>query len=292
MTIDKEKNQLKAPWRLWLVKKLLSNQLKKEEIFDFLNQIFDEKEENINNTEVSSDIDNDENDLINNILKLQNKTVEDIMVPRDEIIAISTKQSLKEILDTINNETHSRMPIFKDNLDDILGMIHIKDILTKMHNDKFEINKIIRNILYVAPASPVLDLLGRMRKSKIHLALVVDEHGGVDGLVTIEDLVEEIVGEIEDEHDAEDYTINLQRINSKNYIVDSFFTLEELEKLFNITFTDKEKKEIDTIGGLIFHIAGKIPSVGEEFYHKKGIKMKIIDASERRINKIKLTYNL
>tara|TARA_B100000686_G_C16138528_1_gene640948 strand:- start:211 stop:621 length:411 start_codon:yes stop_codon:yes gene_type:complete len=130
-----------------------------------------------------------------------------------------------------------------------------------------------------------------MRKSKIHLGLVVDEHGGIDGLVSIEDLVEEIVGEIEDEHDAEDYEIKIRKINSETYIVDSSVLLTEIENLLNLKFLDSEKNEIDTIGGLVFYISGKIPSVAEKFTHNSGIVFEVLEASERRIDKIKIKYN-
>ena len=127
-----------------------------------------------------------------------------------------------------------------------------------------------------------------MRKSKIHLGLVVDEHGGVDGLVTIEDLVEEIVGEIEDEHDAEDYEMNIKKISQQTYIVDASTKLEDLEKLFKIKFENKEKEQIDTIGGLVFFIAGKIPLIGEIFNYNNFLTFEVVDASERRIYQIKI----
>ena len=277
-----KKNNRKKTWRIWLIEKLFSENIKKEEISSFISQFF-EKNNNINNDT------NDENELIKNILNLHEKTVEDVMVPRAEIISISKEDSMDKILKTILNETHSRMPVYLNNLDNILGMIHVKDIINHINEKDFLIQNILRDILYVAPSSPVLDLLKRMRKSKIHLGLVVDEHGGVDGLVTIEDLVEEIVGEIEDEHDAENYEIKIKRINSKAFIVDSSVNLNEVEKLFNINFAQNEKEEIDTVGGLVFFIAGKVPLVGEKFKHHNGIMFEVIDASERRINQVKVT---
>jgi len=130
-----------------------------------------------------------------------------------------------------------------------------------------------------------------MRKSKIHLGLVVDEYGGVDGLVTIEDLVEEIVGEIEDEHDAEDYEIKIKKIDKNTIVVESSILLVDLEGMLSASFSKEEKDNIDTVGGLVFFLAGKIPSAGEIFSHQSGLTFEVIDASERRINKVKITIN-
>tara|TARA_Y100000590_G_C15638612_1_gene984012 strand:+ start:96 stop:977 length:882 start_codon:yes stop_codon:yes gene_type:complete len=276
--------------RLWFVKKILKNHLNKEEMFSFITDLFPKNEEIVNNN-LNKFKDVNENELISNILEISNKTVQDIMIPRAEIISVSNKSSLDEILKLIDEENHSRMPVYEDNLDNVIGMIHVKDILEQIRNKNFLINNIVRDILYVAPSSSVLDLLKRMRKSKIHLGLVVDEHGGIDGLVSIEDLVEEIVGEIEDEHDAEDYEIKIRKINSETYIVDSSVLLTEIENLLNLKFLDSEKNEIDTIGGLVFYISGKIPSVAEKFTHNSGIVFEVLEASERRIDKIKIKYN-
>lgn len=282
-TIDKKKG-----WRLWLVRKLLKDHIDKEEIYSIISHFF-ENEMSIYSSKDKNINDSDENELLKNILKLNDKTVEDVMVPRAEIISISISDSMEKILNTINSETHSRMPVFKNNLDNIMGMIHIKDIIANIDKKNFSLNNIIRDILYVAPSSPVLDLLKRMRKSKIHLGLVVDEHGGVDGLVTIEDLVEEIVGEIEDEHDAEEYEIKIKKINSTTHIFDSSVLLTELERKLDINLDKEIKKEINTVGGLVFYIAGKMPQKGEKFNYKNIIIFEVTEASERRINKIKIT---
>ena len=279
--------------RLWLVKKLLSNKINKEEIYSIVSEFFDNhQEEEINSDNKKEINENNENELLKNILKLNDKTVEDVMVPRAEIIAIPNNQSIEEIFKIISNESHSRMPIYQDNLDNVIGMMHIKDILSQSDINNFSIKNIIRDILFVAPSSPVLDLLKRMRKSKIHLGLVIDEHGGVDGLVTIEDLVEEIVGEIEDEHDAEDYELKIRKIDTHSYLLNASVSLIELENLLNISFDKNEKEEIDTVGGLLFFISGRIPSTGETFKHKTGVIFEVLEASERTINKIKVTYKI
>ena len=175
------------------------------------------------------------------------------MIPRAEIISIEKNKTIKEILLVIENESHSRMPVYDQNLDNTLGFFHIKDLIKNVDNNNFKLNKILREVLYVAPKSPILELLKRMRSSRIHMGLVVDEFGGVDGLITIEDLVEEIVGEIEDEHDAEEDQVKLTKINDKTIIVDASYKIIELENLFKIKI-EAAKEEIDTVGGLsIFH---------------------------------------
>tara|TARA_B100000029_G_scaffold516314_1_gene628624 strand:- start:3146 stop:4021 length:876 start_codon:yes stop_codon:yes gene_type:complete len=277
----------KRSWRLWLVKKLLKDHIDKEEIYTFISSIFENGNELEESFEKSID-DSDENELLRNILRLNDKTVEDVMVPRADIVAISVKDSFQKILDTIDYNSHSRMPIFEDNLDNVIGMIHIKDIISHIEKKDFKIKEIIRDILYAAPSSPVLDLLKRMRKSKIHLGLVVDEHGGVDGLVTIEDLVEEIVGEIEDEHDAEDNEIKIKKINSKTFIIDTSLSLSELENLLKFNLDKEIKEEITSVGGLVYYLAGKIPLVGEKFIYKNQISFEIINVDQRRIQEVKL----
>ncbi|MBD41930.1 MAG: hypothetical protein CMI92_00580 [Pelagibacteraceae bacterium] len=277
----------KSSWRLWLVKKLLKDHIDKEEIYTFISSIFENGNKLKESFEKPID-DSDENELLRNILKLNDKTVEDVMVPRADIVAISIKDSFQKILDTIDYNSHSRMPIFEDNLDNVIGMIHIKDIISNIEKKDFKIKEIIRDILYVAPSSPVLDLLKRMRKSKIHLGLVVDEHGGVDGLVTIEDLVEEIVGEIEDEHDAEDNEIKIKKINSKTFVIDTSLSLKELENLIKINLDNEIKEEINSVGGLIYYLAGKIPLVGEKFIYNDQVSFEIISVNKRRIEEVKV----
>ena len=273
----------KTTWRLWLIKKLLINHTDKEDILKILSESSDV---NINNDYHDMD-DNNENKLIKNIFNLSKKSVEDVMVPRGEIIAIEKNQNIKEILSIIEKESHSRMPVFEQNLDNIFGFVHIKDVIKNIKISNFKIQNILREVLYAAPKSPVLDLLKRMRSSRIHMGLVVDEFGGVDGLVTIEDLIEEIVGEIEDEHDAEDHT-NFQKINDSKIIVDASYKLNDLAKHFNVLMKEQANEEIDTVGGLTFYLAGKVPKKEEIFNYDNILKLKVLSASERRINTLQI----
>jgi CBS domain containing-hemolysin-like protein len=175
------------------------------------------------------------------------------------------------------------MPVYDQNLDNTLGFFHIKDLIKDINNKNFKLNEILREILYVAPKSPILELLKRMRSSRVHMGLVVDEFGGVDGLVTIEDLVEEIVGEIEDEHDAEDDEVKIKKINDRTIIVDSSYKIFELENFFKIKIKAEIDEEIDTVGGLLFYITKNVPKVNEVFTFNNQLKFKILEANERRI---------
>ena len=268
-------------WKNWIIKKLLSSESTKEEILNF---IASESEEKKHLTDLD---DNNEKNLIKNILKLGEISVEDVMVPRGGIISVEKNLSYSEIFSIIESESHSRMPIFEQNLDNALGFFHIKDFIT-VNQSNFNIGSILREVLYVAPQSPILDLLKRMRLSKIHMGLVVDEFGGVDGLVTIEDLVEEIVGEIEDEHDAEDLDELIISKNKNSIIVDASYKIEDLEQYFNIKISNDTDLEIDTVGGLIFSKINRIPHNNEVFDIQGLIKIKIIEASERKIFTIQI----
>jgi CBS domain containing-hemolysin-like protein len=268
-------------WKTWLIKKLLNNDSSKEEILNLIaNQ---DNEDEFNNPD-----DNNEKSLIKNILQLENKSVEDVMVPRGEIISIDNKQNYNQIFDIIKEESHSRLPVYENNLDNIVGFFHVKDFI-KINKNEFDLNLVLRDVLYTAPKSPILELLKRMRLSRIHIALVVDGVGGVDGLVTIEDLVEEIVGEIEDEHDAEDIDEEIIKKEDNLLIVDAAYRIDELEKDFNINLIVADEEEIETVGGLVFSKINRIPKSNEEFNIDDIINIKILRANERKILTVHIT---
>ena len=273
----KESNNDKlSSWKNWLIKKLLSNNSSKEEILNFI--ATDQREKN----NLESFDDNNEINLIKNILQLSQKSVDDIMVPRGEIISVDKKKSYSEILELIKTEGHSRFPVYKNNLDNIVGFFHVKDFIN-INENSFNIDSILRDVLYVVPKSPILDLLKRMRSSRIHISLVVDGVGGVDGLVTIEDLVEEIVGEIEDEHDADDIDDIIFKKEKNLLEVDASYRIDELEKFFNISLDIADEEEIETVGGLVFAKINRIPADNESFKIDNMINIKIIKANERKI---------
>ena len=268
-------------WKTWLIKKLLNNDSSKEEILNLIaNQ---DNEDEFNNPD-----DNNEKSLIKNILQLENKSVEDVMVPRGEIISIDNKQNYNQIFDIIKEESHSRLPVYENNLDNIVGFFHVKDFI-KINKNEFDLNLILRDVLYTAPKSPILELLKRMRLSRIHIALVVDGVGGVDGLVTIEDLVEEIVGEIEDEHDAEDIDEEIIKKEHNLLIVDAAYRIDELEKDFNISLKVADEEEIETVGGLVFSKINRIPKSNEEFNIDNIVNVKVLSANERKILTVEIT---
>ena len=278
--MQEKKIKTKITWRNWLIKKLLTKETSKEDILNFITK---EEKETISSEDNQIFEDNNEKNLIKNILNLSEKSVENVMVPRAEIISIEKKKTIKEILSVIKNKSHSRMPVYDQNLDNVLGFLHIKDVIRNINSKNFTINDILREVLYVAPKSPILELLKRMRSSRIHMGLVVDEFGGVDGLVTIEDLVEEIVGEIEDEHDAEDDEIKIKRINDRTIIVDASYKIIELEDLFQLKIEEAKEEEIDTVGGLVSYVANKVPNIKEVFVFNNKLKFKILEADERRV---------
>jgi len=275
-----ENKEKKSLFKNWLIKRLLSSETTREEALNYIAS-------NNENTNIEDTEENNEKSLIKNILSLDDKSIEDIMVPRAEIVSIEINQNMKEILSLIENESHSRMPVFENNLDNVLGFLHVKDLIKNNNENHFELKKIIRDILYVAPKSPILDLLKRMRSSRIHIGLVVDEFGGVDGLITIEDLVEEIVGEIEDEHDADDSEEIFQKIDDKTILVKSGYKIEDMEKYYDIKIKIDDE-EIDTVGGLLFFLANKVPKNSQIYNYENILQFKVIKASARRIESLQI----
>ena len=265
-----------SAWKNWLIKKLLKDESSKEEILNIIasEEEGDDEKDNID--------DNNEKSLIKNILQLESKSVEDVMVPRGEIISIDIKQNYHQIFEVIKEESHSRLPVYEKNLDNIIGFFHIKDFITT-NKDEFVLSSILREILYVAPKSPILELLKRMRASRIHIALVVDGVGGVDGLVTIEDLVEEIVGEIEDEHDAEDIDEEIITKEDNLLEVSASYRVDDLEKHFNVNLDFADEDEVETVGGLVFSKINRIPKNNEEFNIDDIVNIKVLRANERKI---------
>jgi CBS domain containing-hemolysin-like protein len=238
--------------------------------------------------EAETPLDKDERILVANILSLRDSTVADVMVPRADIVAIDSDLSMDEVIETITREGHSRLPVFRETLDDAIGMVHIKDVLAwRGVKTSFELAKILRPVLFVAPSMRVLELLLEMRVKRSHMALVVDEFGGVDGLVTIEDLVEEIVGEIEDEHDIGPEAQVVRRADGA-LDADARTPVEVLEEEFGAVLNDEERQEVDTLAGLVFALAGRVPIRGELIAHPSGIEFEVLDADPRRIRRLRL----
>jgi hemolysin (HlyC) family protein len=237
-------------------------------------------------------IDTRERQLIERILHVGAVTADDAMVPRADIVAVECKTPLTEVIDLMAKETHSRLPVYRDSLDEVIGMVHVKDMLVAAVQGKGKpvtLPELVRPVLFVAPSMRVLDLLLQMRLSRTHMALVVDEFGGVDGLITIEDAVEQIVGEIEDEHD-ETMRPTIEQRADGTVVADARVPLDEFESQLGPIRTEEEREDdIDTLGGLVFSLAGRVPMRGEVVRHESsGVEFEVIDADPRRIRRLRI----
>jgi magnesium and cobalt transporter len=234
------------------------------------------------------ELDRQERALIANVLRLRGTTADDVMVPRADIVAMPVDLTWDQAVELIRREGHSRMPVFREQLDDIVGMVHIKDVFAwDGKAEAFKMETILRRPLMVAPQIPVLDLLLQMRVARIHLALVVDEYGGIDGLLTIEDLVETIVGDIADEHDEADAPMVTERPDG-TFDLDARMKIQDFETRLGAILSEEERDaDIDTIGGLIFTIAGRVPARGEVISHVSGAEFRVLDSDARRIRRLR-----
>jgi len=232
----------------------------------------------------------EEEDMLQNVIGFGSSRVEDCMVPRADIIGVDKDAKNKDVLKLFSDSNHSRIPVYKETLDDPIGMLHMKDLISVFTDNDFnkiKLENFLREVLFVPPSMKSRDLLVRMQTSRIHMALVIDEYGGTDGLVTIEDLIEEIIGEIEDELFEED----LDRIKIFENHIDTLArtSIEEINKLIGKSlFTEDIDEEINTIGGLVFVLAGRVPQRGELIKHPLGFEIEITDADSRKIKKVRL----
>ena len=239
------------------------------------------------------ELDRQERALLANVLRLRGRTADDVMVPRADIVAIPVDLSLEQVLAKIRIDGHSRLPVYREQLDDVAGMVHIKDVFGYVGRpEQFRLEQILRRPLMVAPQMPVLDLLLQMRQARVHLALVIDEYGGIDGLLTIEDLVEEIVGDISDEHDEVALPMITERPDGA-VDLDARLSIEAFEKRLGAVLTEDEREaDIDTVGGLVFTLAGRVPTRGEVVSHASGLEFRILESDPRRIRRIRARQNL
>ena len=235
------------------------------------------------------ELDRQERALIANVLRLRDTVADDVMIPRADIIAMRLDVSLDEAISQIRREGHSRLPVYREQLDDIVGMVHIKDVFGYVGRpDAFQLEAVLRRPLLVAPQIPVLELLLQMRQARMHLALVVDEYGGFDGLLTIEDLVETITGDIADEHDEVEGPMVTERGDGA-LDLDGRLPVEDLETRLGPVLTDDERQaDIDTVGGLVFTLAGRVPARGEVIGHPSGFEFRVLDSDPRRIRHLRV----
>ena len=248
-------------------------------------------EESSKNGHDNSNLSYKEKTILENILTINKLKASDIMVPRAEIISASYQSNYDDLIVIINKESHSRIPIYRKDLDDVIGMVHIKDLIkfiSSNSKEQFQIKDIIKDILFVPPSMPVLNILLKMQSTKLHMALVIDEHGGTDGLVTIEDLVEEIVGEIQDEHDNEE-VIDFKKIDDKTFVADAKMEVSDFIKRTNMDFNSDK---VDTLGGYVFSLINRVPHKGEIIKTEdKKYAFEIVDADPRKIKVLKIYYS-
>src|SRR3954469_7508925 len=250
-----------------------------------IEEAIDEAEES---RPVAGDLSQTERQMLRNMLHFGEQTAGDICVTRGDIIAVPASISFEALVHAFADAGHSRLPVYGESLDDVTGMIHIKDVFVanvEAARDR-STAALMREPLFVPESMGVIELLARMRQQRTHLAIVVDEFGGTEGLVTIEDVVEEIVGEIEDEHDEAEAGM-LTMLDDGLWEADARLELEELAQAVD-TRLSSEDDEVDTLGGLVFLLAGRIPSNGECVTHSSGWKLEAVDSDPRRIIRVRL----
>ncbi len=226
--------------------------------------------------------------LISNVLKLRNTTVTDVMIPRADIAAIESEADQESLMALLSEKQFSRIPVYKETMDEILGTVHIKDILSVMaSNNDLNLKSMVRPVPIVSPSLPVLDLLLKMQSDKKHMVMVIDEYGGIDGLVTIGDVIEAIVGEFDDEFDKDDDPRIIENSDG-SLTTDSRVSVEEFEEKYGQILSIEEREEVDTLGGLVFYTASRIPARGEVIKHDSGMVFEILDADQRRINSLRI----
>ena len=256
----------------------------REEIEDAI----DEAEESEGSTPIAGDLSPAEREMLRNLLHFGEQTAGDICVTRGEIMAVPNHISFEGLVAAFVDAGHSRLPVYAESLDEVVGMVHIKDVFVasvEPGRDR-SLGALMREPLFVPESMGVIELLARMRTERVHLAIVVDEFGGTEGLVTIEDVVEEIVGDIEDEHDDAEASM-LTMLEDGVWEADARIELEELAEAVDRRLSSKED-EVDTLGGLVFLLAGHIPSKGECVTHPSGWKLEAVDSDPRRIIRVRL----
>lgn len=255
----------------------------------------------------------DARSMMRNVIGFSDTRVKDLMVPRVNIVAVSESSTMRELLEQFIEANHSRLPIYRDSLDDIAGMMHVKDFLRWMtgKGKKRKIRgtaetglelaakdlsstvsthmNLKRDVLFVPPSMPAPDLLLKMKASHIHLAIVVDEYGGTDGIVSMEDLVEQIIGEISDEHDTDEDDDMLQRVDDKTYLANAQVEIQKVEEVLKVDLLPNDKEDqADTLAGLVFELAGRVPARGEIIRHASGLEFEIVDSDARRIRRVRI----
>ena len=252
---------------------------------------FSNKVEQLNTNENLGDLKREANDEVGNLLRL---SVEDVSIPKADIVCRLQSITKDELFDTFKNTALTRLPVYENTLDSPLGFVHFKDFILKSNSNDdlspFLVKIILRNLLFVPPSMSLGVLLAKMQAERTHMALVIDEYGGVDGLVTIEDLIEQVVGDIEDEHDEanqKDWVVE----KPGQYLATAKTSLRDFKEETGLDLTNEssiDAEEIDTFGGLVFMLAGRVPVRGEIVPHPHGMEFEIVEADPRRVKKLRL----
>jgi len=280
LVVNPERDGLMKRLRAWLKGRSHDNSLK-----EAIEEVLEEHEEE------GSELPSEEQSMLKNVLTFSDRAVKDIMTPRTDIKAVEYNVTLDEIKRHITLNRHTRVPVYNETLDNVKGFIHIKDLVPLLSGDTpFNMALILRDILFVAPSMKLIGLLVKMRSAGVHMAIVVDEYGGTDGLVTLEDLFEEIVGEIQDEHDEEEEQEVTLAWNAHGYCdADARVAVEKLEAELGLGLLAGDKPaDYDTLGGLIFYEIGRVPARGEVIAHASGARFEIISADLRRIYRVRI----
>jgi magnesium and cobalt transporter len=252
--------------------------------------------------------------MMRNVLGFSELRVDDLMVPRASIIAVEDTTSMRSLLDQFIEANHSRLPIFRESLDDIVGMIHVKDYLrwmstkgrkkktkaggdaslslaaTELNSTIKQHQSMLRDVLYVPPSMPAPDLLLKMKASHVHLAIVVDEYGGTDGLISLEDLLEEIIGDISDEHDSDaEEQAMIKKIDDVTWMISGLAPIARVDETLGVDLLPDDKEgETDTVGGLLLELSGRVPSRGEIIRHPSGLEFEIMENDARRVKRVRV----
>jgi len=272
--------------RLWRgMRSLLFGEDSEQTLRDEIEEAIDEAEDE---RPIAGDLTPTERQMLRNLLHFGERTAGDVCVTRGEIMAVPSTIGFDDLVNAFADAEHSRLPVYGESLDQVIGMIHIKDVFQAQVDPTRDrsTQALLREPLFVPESMSVIDLLARMRSQRIHLAVVVDEFGGTEGLVTIEDVVEEIVGDIEDEHDIEQVGL-LSLLEDGLWEADARIELEELARTVDPRLT-WEEDEVDTLGGLIFLLAGHIPARGECIVHPSGWRLEAVDSDARKVLRVRL----
>jgi len=235
--------------------------------------------------ELHGAVDEEEREMIESVIELGDMRVEEIMTPRTEVVALPVEADLDDVLALIRTKGHSRIPVYEENIDTILGILYAKDLLCRDPETPFVLRTLIRKAFYIPESKPVPDLLAELKNQKVHMAIVLDEYGGTAGIVTLEDILEELVGELADEYETTE-PVGIKKISETTYEVDARMRIDDLEDEIDVLIPDD--KDYETIGGFVFSRLGRIPTVGETC-HSDNFELEVIGAEPRRITRLRMT---